>query len=66
MGTEAVLTCTQNLSFEQKKKKNITIFHLKNIVLIAVKNCNILHRRVFVMQNIFELNGMENLLCYSG
>ena len=66
MGTEAVLTCTHNLSFEQKRRKNITIFHLKIIVLIAVKNCNILHRRVFVMQNIFGLNGMEYLLCCSG
>ena len=29
--------------------KNITIFHLKIIVFIAVKKCSILHGRVFVM-----------------
>ena len=34
-----------------KNKKNITIFHLKIIFLTPVKNCSILHGRVFVMQN---------------
>ena len=29
---------------------NITIFHLKIIIFIAVENCSILHRRVFVMK----------------
>ena len=32
-----------------KNKKNITIFHLKIIFFTAVKNCSILHGRVFVM-----------------
>ena len=32
-----------------KDKKNNTIFHLKIINFIAVKNCSILHGRVFVM-----------------
>ena len=44
----AVLTCTHNLCFEQKKE-NYHIFHLKIIVFTAVKYCSILHRRVFVM-----------------
>ena len=37
---------TQDLCFEQNKK-NITIFHLKIMTFTAVKNCSILHRRVF-------------------
>ena len=32
-----------------KNKKNITVFHLKIIIFIAVKNCSILRRHVFVM-----------------
>ena len=32
-----------------KNKKNITIFHLKNIIFTAVKYCSILHGPVFVM-----------------
>ena len=32
-----------------KNKKNITIFHLKIIIFTAVKNCCILHGRVFVI-----------------
>ena len=46
--TKAVLTCTQNLCFEQKREKNITFFSYENF-LSAMKNCYILHRRVFVM-----------------
>ena len=36
----------------KNKKKNITIFHLKIIIFAAVKNCCILHGRVFVMAMI--------------
>ena len=32
-----------------KKEENITIFHLKIIILTAVKNCYVLHGHVFVM-----------------
>ena len=32
-----------------KKKKNITIFHLKIIIFSAVKNQSIYHRRVCIM-----------------
>ena len=32
-----------------KNKKNITIFHLRIIVFRDVKNCSILHGRVFVL-----------------
>ena len=32
-----------------KNKKNITIFHLKISIFTAVKNCSILHGRVFVI-----------------
>ena len=32
-----------------RNKKNITIFHLKNMILTAVKNHSILHRRVIEM-----------------
>ena len=46
---EAVLTCTHNLCFEQKKRKNITNFHLKIMSFTAVKISSILYRRVFVM-----------------
>ena len=34
-----------------KNKKNIKIFQLKIIIFTAVKNCCILHGRVFVMMN---------------
>ena len=36
-------------SMLSKNKKNITFFHLKIIIFKAVKNCNILNRRVFVL-----------------
>ena len=40
-----------------KNNKNITIFHMKIIVLIAVKNCSILHRHVCIMSsNDFQEN----------
>ena len=35
--------------------RNITIFHLKIIVFAAVKNCSILHGRVFVMRRSMEV-----------
>ena len=59
--TEAVLMCTQDLCFEQKLEKNITIFHLKIIILTAVKYCStgILHGRVCVMK--FDEPDQENL-----
>ena len=44
----------QNQCFEQKREKNITIFHLKIIAFTAEENCSILHWRVFVMQNIWS------------
>ena len=40
-----------------KNKKNITIFHLKIIFFTAVKNCSVLHGRVFVMQSIGSAAG---------
>ena len=46
--TEAGLTCTHNLCFEQNKK-NSTIFHLKIYIFTAVKYCCKLHGRVCVM-----------------
>ena len=47
--TEAVLTCTHDLCFEQNLE-NITIFHLKiNIVFTAMKYYSELHRHVIVM-----------------
>ena len=45
----AVITCTRNQCLEQKKRKNIIIFHLKMNIFTAVKYCCILHGRVFVM-----------------
>ena len=45
---EAVLTCT-TIYVLSKIKKKINIFHLKIIFFTAVKNCTILHGRVFVM-----------------
>ena len=47
-GQEAVLTCTNNPCFEQKKK-NIKFFHLKISIFTAFKNLSILPRRVIVM-----------------
>ena len=44
----ASVRCNHNLCFEQKKK-NIKNFHLKIIIFTAVKNCSILHGRVFIM-----------------
>ena len=49
---EPVLTCTRDLCFEEKKKKNITIFHLKITIFTAVRNRSILHRHVIVMHAI--------------
>ena len=46
------IDCAQSKCFGQKKKKkrkSITIFHLKIIIFTAVKNCNVLHEHVFVM-----------------
>ena len=45
---EAVLMCTHNQCFEQKKK-NITLFYLKITIFTAVKYRSILHGRVIVM-----------------
>ena len=42
---EAVLTCTNNLCFEQNRE-NITNFHLKIVNFYSFKNCCILHRLV--------------------
>ena len=44
-----VLVRTPTINVLSKNKKNITIFHLKIIVFTAVKNCSILHGRIFVM-----------------
>ena len=43
--SEAVLTCTHNLCFEQKIRKHQT-FSLKIIIFTAVKNRHILYRNV--------------------
>ena len=48
--TASMLTTVNVLS---KNKKNITISHLKIIFFTAVKNCSILHGRVFVMNITF-------------
>ena len=45
---EAVLTCTHDLCFE-RKKKTLTIFHLKNTVFTVVENRSILHMRITVL-----------------
>ena len=47
--TEAVLTCTHNVCFEQKNKKNIKTFNMKITIFTAFKNRSILHRHVCVM-----------------
>ena len=44
--------CNHNQCF-RAKKKYIIIFHLKLTNFTAVKNCSILHGRVFVMVNLF-------------
>ena len=41
--------CTHDLCFEQKYEKYHNFFNLKIIIFEAVKNCNILQTRVFVM-----------------
>ena len=45
----------------KNKEKNI-IFHLKIIFFTAVKNCSILHERVFVMRNCDSVQWGDNLL----
>ena len=40
--------------FLGKNKKKITFFHLKIIILVAVKYRNILHRRVNIVMEIYE------------
>ena len=47
--SEAVLTLPTIYVFS-KNKKNITIFHLKVIIFMAVKSHGILHGCVFVME----------------
>ena len=47
----------------RKNKKNITIFHLKIIILKAVKYCCILHRRVIVM-SIFTFKKVKRNISY--
>ena len=47
----AVLTCTHNKCFEQKYENSQKI-KLKIVIFTAVKNCCILHGRVFVMPAI--------------
>ena len=50
---EAVLTCTHNLCFEQKKKKkNIKIFLMKLSFFTIEKNLGIMHGQVFVLGRI--------------
>ena len=44
--SDAVLTCTYNQCFEQNKK-NITIFHLKIIIFIAVKYCSLFNTCIY-------------------
>ena len=47
--------CPHNQCFEQKIRKNITIFHLKIIIFIAVKYCSILHGHVCVLTVCYSL-----------
>ena len=46
---EAVLTCTHDLCFEEKIRKNIKLFPMKIISFTTFKNRCILHRHVCVM-----------------
>ena len=39
--------------FEEKKRKKITILHMQIIDFTAVKNCSLLHGRIFVMRVLF-------------
>ena len=48
--------CTQDLCFMQKKKENITIFHLKIIIFTVWKNHRILHGHVSVMTEKYKYN----------
>ena len=57
--SQAVLTCTHNQFFEQKKKST-TICSLKIIIFTAVKNCNVLHGHVFVK---YRYSFMMQILC---
>ena len=45
---EAVLTCTHNICFEQKYENSKKI-QLKIVIFTALKNCCILHGRVYIM-----------------
>ena len=49
--SEAVLTCTHNICFEQKYENSKTN-QLKTVIFTAVKNPCMLHGRVFVMKRI--------------
>ena len=49
--SEAVLTCTHNLCFEQKYEKSKKLSP-KIVIFTAVKNHYMLHGRVFVMNDI--------------
>ena len=49
---------------EQKKKKNITIFHLKINIFTAKKCCYILHWRVFVMVGGCEVFPEPSMVTY--
>ena len=51
MDTEAVLTCTHDLCFEQNKKSS-TIFHIKITIFTAVKYYRILYGHIIVMINV--------------
>ena len=53
MDTEAVLTCTHNIPFEQKYENSKKI-QLKFVIFTAVKNRCILHACVFVMKLIVK------------
>ena len=54
--TEVALTCIYDLCSEQKKRKNITIFHLKITIFTSVKNHGILHGCVIVMLTVVSCN----------
>ena len=41
--------CTQDLCFEQKKKRKYHLFHLKIIIFTAFKNLCIMHGHVCLM-----------------
>ena len=53
--SEAVLSITHNLCFEQKYENNIRIFYLKIFLFLVVTFSIYLNRRVFVISALFAI-----------